>query len=373
MGAWARFHLPDLPGAADGAVCYGICGASPGVNRCAPPRFDGLAARGPPRLQNETRETMPRTHQTVLAIAAAGLAVSAPAHASGSQLLVATVNGPDIDLPASGGSQIVSFNAPGLQITGVGLTARWTGVNADLNNGIAPWSTDVRVGVVAPGGQSMSWGRVGGDVSIADFPFQDASPAGLPGVSGVGDYTFNFDNDFNGPWIAGLREVQYHLTATVPTQTHSFGGNTAAGDSWSRPFFINGVSGLGPVRFAALEFTVSASGRYDFETIIPGQDVPTFLYQGGFDASQPLQHLLDYSLANGSGADGNPRGESRIDALLHEGETYHFVVSQWSRFTQDLQFDSLISGPGVVAVVPAPGVAAVFGLALLARPRRRQR
>ncbi len=314
---------------------------------------------------------MPRTRPTVLAIAAA-FAVAAPAHASGSQLLVATVNGPDINLPASGGSQVVSFNAPGLQITGVGITARWTGVNADTNNGIAPWSTDIRVGVVAPGGQSMNWGRVGGDVSIADFPFQDASPAGLPGVSGVGDYTFNFDNVFNGPWIAGLRDVRYHLTTTVPTQTHSFSGSTADGASWSRPFFINGVSGLGPVNHTVLEFTVSASGRYDFETIIPGQDVPTFLYQGVFDPSQPLMNLLDYSLANGSGADGNPRGESRIDALLHEGETYHFVVSQWSRFTQDLVFDSLISGPGVVSVVPAPGTGGLMGLGVVWALRRRR-
>ncbi len=315
---------------------------------------------------------MPLTRPIVLATAALGVAVSAPANASGSQLLVATVNGPDINLPASGGSQVVSFNTPGVQITGVGLTARWTAVNADTNNGTAPWSTDVRVSVVAPGGQGMNWGRVGGDVSFVDFPFQDASPAGLPGVSGVGDYTFNFANAFNGPWISGLRDVQYHLTTTVPTQTHSFSGNTAAGDSWSRPFFIDGVSGLGPVNHSVLEFTVSASGRYEFETIIPGLDVPTFLYQGSFDASQPLMHLLDYSLANGSGADGNPRGESRIDALLHEGETYHFVVSQWSRFTQDLQFDSLISGPGAVSVVPAPGVAAVLGLGVLGVLRRRR-
>lgn len=315
---------------------------------------------------------MPRFRPIVLATAVLGVAVSAPAFASGSQLLVATVNGPDIDLPASGGSQVVSFNAPGLQITGVGLTARWTAVNADTNNGIAPWSTDIRVGVVAPGGQSMNWGRVGGDASFVDFPFQDASRAGLPGVSGVGDYTFNFDNVFNGPWIAGLRDVQYHLTTTVPTQTHTFSGSTAGAGSWSRPFFIDGVSGLGPVNHTVLEFTVSASGRYDFETIIPGQDVPTFLYQGGFDASQPLMNLLDYSLANGSGSDGNPRGESRIDALLHEGETYYFVVSQWSRFTQDFQFDSLISGPGVVSVVPAPGAGAVLGAGLFVGFRRRR-
>jgi hypothetical protein len=68
-----------------------------------------------------------------------------------------------------------------------------------------------------------------------------------------------------------------------PDREFEYTETTQQGNAWSRPFFIEGVSGLGPVDYHVLEFTVSVSGLYSFESVLAsGGDHWTCLYKGDF-------------------------------------------------------------------------------------------
>ncbi|MEC9372833.1 MAG: hypothetical protein VYC34_03280, partial [Planctomycetota bacterium] len=157
-------------------------------------------------------------------------------------------------------------------------------------------------------------------------------------------------------WVAGLRNVQYHLTTTVPDVVEVMNGSVESGPMWMRPFFIAGVSGLGPVVYEAVEFTVPVGGGYTFESVLPpGNNNFTFLYQGGFDPNQPLVNLLDYGLGNGNAPNGTPQGTSLIEAMLFEGVTYTYVTSQFDRFNPGTTYTTTITGPALISVtVPCP-------------------
>jgi hypothetical protein len=282
------------------------------------------------------------------------LFAAAPA-ASGAELLVATVNGKDFQVPGSGNVQTVTFTTD-QPITGIGFTALWSAVVADNQNGVAPWSIDLSVTVTAPDGTSqVFWDTIGGDVTIADYPLQDFL-SGFEAVDGNGTFTWSFTS-IGPPWVAGLSDVQYHLTTEVPDVVQVFEGSVAEGPLWHRPFFIAGISGLGPVIYDAMEFTVSASGGYEIESIVPTGNNFAYIYQGGFDPDNPLENLLDYGLGNGFSYDGSPQGTSRISAMLFEGETYHLVVSQWAATTPGQPYTNTVIGPGEFLVVgePTPG------------------
>lgn len=263
--------------------------------------------------------------------------------------LVATVAGDDINIGAGGAQTTITFDATE-PVTGIGLTARWTAVVADNENGIAPWSLDLGVTVTAPDNSSTPmWRPIGGDITIADYPLQDVR-SGFNAVAGQGAFTWSFSSQAPAPWVSGLRHVRYHLTTQVPDVEQVLNGSVASGPLWSRPYFIAGVSGLGPVVHDAIEFEVGISGGYAFESIVPAGNHFVFLYQGGFDPAQPLNNLLDYGMGNGFSHDGSPQGTSRIRALLLEGETYHLVASQWAPNQAGRDYVTTVIGPGPLLI-----------------------
>jgi len=207
--------------------------------------------------------------------------------------------------------------------------------------------------VTAPGGESFTWGPViFGDVTIADYPMQDASGAELSGAAAPGVYEFAFTNDPQGPGgIAGLEEPVFHAMETVSNRNFPFYASPDPATSWNRPFFIEGVSSLGPTSYSVLEFEVDEPGLYNLLSgRQDGGNHFTFLYSGAFDDQQPLASLLDYGLGNGNSPFNVPQGESRIDVLLFPGVRYFWVCSQWDRFSPLGEFQNLIIGPGEVEV-----------------------
>lgn len=284
-------------------------------------------------------------------LAASAAAISLTLAASGAEKLVATVSHPDFDVPGAGNTQMVAF--PDVRpVTGVGMTALWIGVVADKENGIAPWSLDLEALVTPPSGPpSIDWDPIGGEVSFADYPLQDyaANPLAAP-VPSAGDWTFAFDS-VGPPWIAGLRDVRMHLTTTVPDVVQTLNGSVASGPTWSRPFSIVGISGLGPVIYQGIEFRVTESGGYHIQSVVPSGNNFIAIYKDGFDPAQPLTNLFDYDVGNGPTP---PAGTSIISCMLFEGETYYLINSQFSASQAGQPFTNTVTGPGSF-VAPCPG------------------
>jgi hypothetical protein len=259
-------------------------------------------------------------------------------------------------------------------ITGVGLTGTFSALAGDLGGGSYPWSVDLAIDVTAPGGESFQWGPpIAGDVTIADFPIADGSGAGLSGLAGPGIYEFSVFDSFGGAGtLAEIQNPTYYATTTVPDVSFGYTASPDPSSSWDRPFFIDGVSGLGPVSFDAFEFTVTEAGVYEFTSVLSEVDDHfSFLYAGGFDSAQPLVNLMDYGLGNGNDPFGAPRGESSFSQLLFPGETYTWVTSQWSSFDPIRDASNTIVGPGVV--IPAPATAVLMPVAAAGVAHRRRR
>lgn len=271
--------------------------------------------------------------------------------------LVETIDGFDFNVAQSTIEQSVvgTTNEP---VYGVGLTARWTGVIVDDINGTAPWSLDMYVDVIAPdGSSSLYWPQIGGDRTYTDYPLQDAA-GGFNGVSGVGEFTWLFSTIADAPYTSGLRDVQYHLLTSAPDVVDVTTGTTSNGLLWNRPYFIAGISSLGPVRYHAMQFEVAVPGRYTFLSEVVGENNFNFLYQDGFNANDPLANLLDYGLGNGNAPNETPAGTSLIDELLLENHMYTYVTSQWVASSDAMPFTTTITGPGGivgVCISCAPG------------------
>lgn len=285
-------------------------------------------------------------NRNALTGAAAAMLLGAPA-AIAAQLLVETIPGADFDVSGTPVVRTVTGTTD-QPVSGVGFTALWTAVVADTENGQAPWSVDLGVVVTAPNGtDSVDWEPIGGEISIADYPLQDFTP-GFLDVSGQGDFEWSFTS-VGSPWVAGLRNVEYHLLTEVPDVEEVREGSVADGPTWNRPFSIVGISSQGPVIYDVIEFTVPESGGYTFLSVLQTLDDNfTFLYRGGFDPENPLDNLLDYGLGNGFGDKGTPRGTSLISALLFEDETYYYVTSQFDRFAPGRDFVTNITGPAAI-------------------------
>ena len=266
--------------------------------------------------------------------------------------VVASFPAGDIDIPSSGASVTLPVSGLGELVAGFGITGEWVGVVRDNGGGVNPWPLDFGVDVTTPAGVSRSsptpWF---GDVSIADYPVADAF-GGFGGIDPNGDWQIALDSGNPSPWVAGLRDVAYHLLAeSGPEIEFVYTDSTQQGNSWSRPFFIEGVSGLGPVDYQVLEFTVSVSGLYSFESLLAsGGDHWTCLYKDGFADALPLANLHEYSLGNGFSPFDVPRGESSFNQLLLQGTTYYWVTSQWASFSAFSAFTNTIRGPGAVLV-----------------------
>jgi MYXO-CTERM domain-containing protein len=303
---------------------------------------------------------------------AAGALVLGAGGALGAQKIVQSVPGSTFQYSGAINSQFVNFTTSE-PINGVALTGGFSAINGDFGGGTFPWSLDLAANVAAPNGEVGALPTpFTGDVSIADFPIADGTGPIFTGASAPGTYQFDFFDSFGAVGsLAQVTDPVYHATTTVPDVTFNYTANPEAANSWDRPFFIDGVSGLGPTSFDAFEFVVDESGVYEFSSVLStGGDHFTFLYAGGFDASAPLDNLLDYGLGNGNSPFGVARGESAFSAVLLEGVTYTWVTSTWASFSPLAPSDSTIVGPG--NVIPSPGAAAVLALGGVVGVRRRR-
>lgn len=295
-----------------------------------------------------------RSQAGVVLAAFAVLAVAGTTAAA--QRLVATQTGADLVVNLNDVTVQIDFGSVSEPVTGIGFVGDWTAIVADQENGVRPWSTDMIIRANAPDGQLVeTWGpTIGGDRTIADYPFQDATVNAVGPVSGSGVWNFTVDSGNPSPFVIGLEDVSWHLLADAPDVVSEFEFSVADGPEWNRPFFIAGISGLGPVFYRVLEFEVETSGLYRFDSVVSNGNAFTFLYDGSFDPDDQLTDLLDYGLGNGNAPNGAPVGTSLIEALLFEGETYFFVVSQWDRFTPGQSYDSTITGPGAILEPSVP-------------------
>jgi len=274
------------------------------------------------------------------------MALCAPVWAA--EKLVETIPGVDFQV---GGTPIDIFVVGSAiePISGIGFTADWTAIVADVENGLNPFALDLTIDLTAPTGETLNWNPIGGDVTIADYPLQDFKP-GLPDVSGVGSFTWRFSS-VGPPWIAGLSNVSFQLTTQVPDVVTVLNGSVQTGPQWDRPFFIEGISGLGPVNYHVIRFRVPVGGGYTFHSIVPTGNNFNYIYRGSFDPLDQLTNLFDYGLGNGFGQNGTPQGTSLIEAMLFEGVDYYYVTSQWASFTPGQTFVTTITGPAAIDIV----------------------
>lgn len=287
-----------------------------------------------------------------VAAASYALMMSAGA-ASAAEKIVGSAEAGDLVIDSTGLTVDLAFDAISEPVTGIGLTALWTAIVADQVDGVRPWSLDMSIQATGPGGEALDWqDPIGGDVTIADYPLADTSGPqfSVPlDLSSGGTISFSIDSGNPSPWVIGLEGAEFYLTTTVEDQTEVREGIADSEDQqWNRPFFIGGVSGLGPVSYDVIEFTVPVSGGYTFDSIVDSGNNFTYIYKDSFDPEQPLENLLDYSLGNGFGPFDLPQGQSKIDALLLEGTTYYFVTSQWDRFTDAQPYTLTITGPALI-------------------------
>lgn len=260
----------------------------------------------------------------------------------------------------------------GATVSALGLTGQWEFVSGDIGGGLFPWSLDMTIDITAPNGPNGTWGRqIGGDVTIADYPIADYSPAIFNASPGAGAWNLAFRNDPAAGGVSRLAGGTVHLMEEVADQTFDYVATPDEDTSWDRPFFIEGTSGLGPTSYHVLPFTVSESGGYNLHSeLSTGGNHFTFLYEGSFDDQASLDNLLDYGLGNGFSPFGVPQGESEIDALLFSGVTYFWVTSTWQASSPIVPSANTITGPGVVTVIPSPATLALL-LAPVALRRRR--
>lgn len=299
---------------------------------------------GMPLFASRPPRTSPHASTRRLLVAALVTLVAGGTQAA--EKLETSIAGPDFSVGGTPVTQSVNFDTA-LPISGVGFTARWTALVADEENGLAPWSLDLSAAITAPDGTStLLWPRFGGDRTYADYPLQDFI-GGFADVAGNGSFQWRFTS-VGPPWVAGLRDVEFHLTTRVEDVVGTYPGSVATGPAWSRPYYIAGVSGLGPVVYQATAFEVPVSGGYYFESVVAEGDHFLALYQGGFDPAQPLTNLLDYEAGNGSSPNGPPRGTARISALLFAGRSYHLVASQWSASTPGQSYVTTVTGPAAL-------------------------
>jgi len=286
-------------------------------------------------------------------VSIAGLLVAS--QSLGALRLLASDTDSDFDVVTNNGATR-SGSFPGLAepVIGIGITAGYTTVAGDFGDGLGPWSLDVTMRATAPGGEvSGVFNPISGDVTIADYPLQDGSAEYGSPVGGDGSWAFDFGStDARTGWTYGLRGVSYHLFGDAPDVVWMDSVTPVLGQEWDRPFFIEGVSGLGPVDYHAMAFTVDVSGVYDFSSVLAsGNNHFTFIYRDAFDPALPLDNLMDYGLGNGFGHNGDPAGTSSFGALLHAGSTYYWITSQWAASSPNEAADNTIVGPGNIVLL----------------------
>lgn len=153
-------------------------------------------------------------------------------------------------------------------------------------------------------------------------------------------------------------------------------GDTTAGPTYNRALSgrpPTGLSAVGTaVRYVVTQFTVSASGNYDF---LNSSLHDSFLgvHQNAFNPSNALSNALAYD------DDAGPGSDSKITALSLSTGVSYFAVSSGFANTDRGKFTLTISGPGAIvtgsAAVPEPATWAMmlFGFAGIGSALRRRR
>ena len=165
------------------------------------------------------------------------------------------------------------------------------------------------------------------------------------------------------------------ISTSKAVLAYDFSGTTLGEPTWNRPLEdLSALSSAGTnVSYSVFNFTVSASGNYDFLSTgnnPSGWDNFTFLYKDSFNSSTPLINALygndDYLGTTGiSGIDQVP---------LTANTQYYYVTTGWA--DSDLgTFMNSINGPGAILAVPeaSSGMLTLVGLALLGSCLKRRR
>lgn len=147
--------------------------------------------------------------------------------------------------------------------------------------------------------------------------------------------------------------------AAQADNTFTWSGDLTGAPTWDRPFAgLSGISAIGSgVGYQTLEFTVTASGSYDFLSTSSGWDNFTFLYSPSFN---PTQQLVNGLIGND---DLGGLTTSGFSFGLTAGTTYIFVTTAFAPADFGA-YTNTITGPGTVNVIPEPGTYALMALGL---------
>lgn len=162
------------------------------------------------------------------------------------------------------------------------------------------------------------------------------------------------------------------VSGAAQAATYNYTGNTTGAPTYNRAFSdFSGLSLSGSsVNYQTLEFTVTATGSYDFvSTATGGWDNFLFLYGPSFNPATPLVNGL-------IGNDDFPGiGTSGFSFSLTAGSSYIVVTTGFETGLDFGAYANSITGPGNVNVVPEPGTYGLMalGLAVVGFAARRSR
>jgi hypothetical protein len=230
-------------------------------------------------------------------------------------------------------------------------------------------------------------GRLGGKgVAEARLKVKRTAPAYCRTLRTVLDYTalFNLGNSmnrllgllavlFSAPLFAQqIDEVALKANNVVTRPSHesfrnlvNYTTNNSTGQDYARAF-ADGTccSGLGPVKWVAQAFSVSANDSCDISSIQAGFDGYIFVYQDPFDPADPTSNFV----AGDDDGDGGI-GTSDIQGLgLNSGVTYQLISTGFANGDEG-EFNNSISCPTAIVSLAAAGppapIPANFNWALL--------
>lgn len=175
-----------------------------------------------------------------------------------------------------------------------------------------------------------------------------------------------------------LKLSEPHTPATVlqPRNSVSYSGTNVGAPEWVRPF-ADGTccSGLGPVRYQAQDFFLSANDTCDLGSVQDGGwDGYLFVYSSPFD---PLNQTVNFVAADDDGNGGI--GTSDIMGLALTGGTIYTLVTTGFEIGEEGTFTNTVNCPtatvtlGGIQVAPSrpvpmlgPSTLALLGLLMLA-------